>query len=73
MGIEDRMLSKNTLAVIFAMVAAFLAVSCSGPVATRPPSGPLTDLQDVEDLRASFNQDDGSIRLVLLLSPTLRI
>ena len=64
------MLSKSTLAVAFAMVVAFLAVSCSGPVATQRSSGPLTDLRDVEELRTLFNLDDGNIRLVLLLSPT---
>ncbi len=58
------------MAVAFLMVVAFLAVSCSGPVATQRSSGSLTDLQDVEELRTLFNQDDGNIRLVLLLSPT---
>ncbi len=64
------MLSKGTLVVAFLMVVAFLAVSCSGPVATQRSSGSLTDLQDVEELGTLFNHDDGNIRLVLLLSPT---
>ncbi len=70
MGTKSRMLSKSTLAVAFVMVVAFLAVSCSGSVATQRSSGSLTDLQDVEELRTLFNKDDGNIRLVLLLSPT---
>ena len=70
MGIKSRMLSKSRLAVAFVMVVALLAVSCSGPVATQRSSGPLTDLQDVEELGTLFNQDDGNIRLVVLLSPT---
>ncbi len=64
------MLSKSTLAVAFLMVVAFLAVSCSGPVATQRSSGSLTDLQDIEELGTLFNKDDENIRLVLLLSPT---
>ena len=32
--------------------------------------GSISDLQDVEQLRTMFSQDDGEIRLVLLLSPT---
>ncbi len=64
------MLSKSTLAAVFVMVVAFLAVSCIGSVATQRSSGPLTDLQDDEELQTLFNQDDGNIRLVLLLSPT---
>ncbi len=70
MGIKSRILSKSMLAVAFLMIVAFLAVSCSGPVATQRSSGPLTDLQNVEELGTLFNQDDGYIRLVLLLSPT---
>ncbi len=34
------------------------------------PSVPLTDLTSVEDIRAQFNRDKGSPRLILLLSPT---
>ncbi len=69
MGIKSRM-SNRALAVAFVMVVAFLAVSCSGSVATQRSSGPLTDLQDVEELQTFYNQDDGNIRLFLLLSPT---
>lgn len=30
----------------------------------------LTDLQGVDDLRTIFNRDAGTVRLVLLVSPT---
>ena len=30
----------------------------------------LEDLQTIDDLRDAFNRDTGSVRLVLLLSPT---
>ncbi len=36
----------------------------------KPSLGSISDLQDVEQLRTLFSQDDGEIRLVLLLSPT---
>ena len=36
----------------------------------QPALGSISDLQDVEQLRTMFGQDDGEIRLVLLLSPT---
>ncbi len=36
----------------------------------QPSLGSISDLQDVEQLRTMFGQDDGEIRLVLLLSPT---
>lgn len=31
---------------------------------------PLTDLTNVGELRARFNQDNGNVRILLLLSPT---
>jgi len=37
----------------------------SGP----PPAG-ISDLNDIQQLQARFNEDAGSPRLVLLLSPT---
>ena len=64
------MLSKKALPGAFIMGVVFLAASCSGPIATEQSSGSLTDLQDVDELRTLFNQDDGNIRLFLLLSPT---
>jgi len=65
------MLNKSTLPGAFIVVVAVLAAGCSsGPVDTLQSSGSLTDLLDVEELRTLFNQDDGNIRLVLLLSPT---
>ncbi len=34
------------------------------------PAKALTDMNSMDDLRARFNEDAGSPRLVLLLSPT---
>jgi hypothetical protein len=48
-----------TIAVILGVLSAYPG-----------PTAPLTDLKDIEDLRAQFNQDKGAPRLVLLLSPT---
>lgn len=53
------------------LIAALVAAAISlGLFASPRPKGPLTDLAEVEDLRARFNQDKGKPRLILLLSPT---
>ncbi len=52
---------------LFALAALALA-ACGAP--NPPAAAILTDLHDVEDLRAAFNQDAGTPRLVLLFSPT---
>ena len=54
--------------VILAIVLALVVPAGSGlaqPKAATPP-----DLADIEQFRARFNQDLGTARLVLLLSPT---
>jgi hypothetical protein len=40
------------------------------PGATRPTGLAVTDLNDVGQLRARFNEDQGVPRLVLALAPT---
>ena len=49
-----------------------VAAICAGVVGSLKPSAdvPLTDLNNMEELRARFNQDKGTPRLFLLLSPT---
>jgi hypothetical protein len=40
------------------------------PEATRPAGLAVTDLHDIRQLRARFNDDQGIPRLVLALAPT---
>ena len=49
-----------------------VAAICAGVIGSLKPSVdvPLTDLNNLEELRARFNQDKGTTRLMLLLSPT---
>lgn len=53
--------------LVFALVAGWL--NFFGP--RSAPSGvTMTDLHGVQDLRARFNDDQGSTRLIVILSPT---
>ena len=64
---------RKSLVITAAFVTMLLLAGCGGSAAEEPAVGSISDLQDLEDveqLRAMFGQDDGEIRLVLLLSPT---
>ena len=68
----------------FALIAAFImwgppstgpssktpATVTLTPGATRPAGLAITDLHDVNQLQAQFNDDQGAPRLVLALAPT---
>ena len=55
--------------VIATVIAAAIIAGVIGSL--KPDSNvTLTDLNNIEELRARFNQDKGTPRLLLLLSPT---
>jgi hypothetical protein len=60
------------LALSAAIVAAAWLVAGRPPIGPRadPPRDGLAELGGVADLRARFNADAGTARLVLVLSPT---
>ena len=52
-------------AVVFATIIAVIIGSLK-----PDPNVALTDLTDLDELRTTFNREQGSPRLILLLSPT---
>jgi hypothetical protein len=63
----------GAIAVVLLGGAVALVQSFLGPVLgyrCDEPAKALTDMHSMDDLRARFNEDAGSPRLVLLLSPT---
>lgn len=61
--------------IAFASAVMFVAASCSASTASPdPPVGSgeaqVTEIRSIDDLRAAFNEDAGSTRLVLSMSPT---
>jgi hypothetical protein len=64
-----------TVAVLVALLVGAVALvqSFLGPVLgyrSDEPANALADIDSMDDLRTRFNEDAGSPRLVLLLSPT---
>ena len=62
-------LGRTLLAAGVALVSGALPWRDSGP-AHAEAAAALIDLRSAADLRAQFNADSGTARLVLLLSPT---
>ena len=61
---------QKVLLVTTALLASIILTSCGASEVTESSRGSLGDLQDTEELRTLFNQDDGEVRVILLLSPT---
>ncbi len=61
---------QKVLVIAVALAAMLVLAGCGASEATESSRGSLGELQDTEELRTLFNQDDGQIRVVLLLSPT---
>ena len=65
------MLSKrNAFILIVLLVGALLIIDLETRPQLVPGQAPLTDIQNIETLRAQFNQDVGKTRLIILVSPT---
>ena len=64
-------LSKLLIISLFIVVG---AAACSGgfgvPADSEVVSTSLQDIDDIQTLKQVFNEDTGSIRIILLLSPT---
>lgn len=56
------------IACLVVLAAPRPAVHAFTPAPAAEPT--LADLKGVDDLRALFNRDTGTVRLVLLVSPT---
>ena len=67
----NKLLSKRSVFVIVILLATVtLGIYLQTRSQLAPGQEPLTDIQNIETLRAQFNQDAGKARLILLVSPT---
>ena len=67
----SKFLSKRSIAVLLVLLGTlFLGVYIQTRPRLAPGQKPLTDIQNIETLRAQFNKDAGKTRLIILVSPT---
>ena len=67
----NRFLSKRSIfALIILLAAVLLGIYLETRPRLAPGQAPLKDIQNIETLRAQFNQDVGQTRLIILVSPT---
>ena len=67
----NRSWSKRVRFILLVIVAAALwAIYSMAGRQLAPGQKSLSDIHDIETLRAQFNQDVGQTRLIILVSPT---
>ena len=67
----NRSLSKRgSVALIILLATVLLGIYLENRPRLAPGQAPLTDIQNIETLRAQFNKDVGQTRLIVLVSPT---
>ena len=66
MSIRDSRWRWAIVAAVFLVAIAAAIISLVGP----SPNVPLTNLNNITELRDQFNHDAGKVRVLLLLSPT---
>jgi hypothetical protein len=67
----NKFLSKRSIIVFIVLLATILlGIYLETRPRIAPGQAPLTDIQNIETLRAQFNQDVGKTRLIILVSPT---
>ena len=67
----NKFLSKRSIFIVIILLATvLLGVYIQTRPRLAPGQKPLTDIQNIETLRAQFNEDVGKTRLIILVSPT---
>lgn len=67
----NRLLSKRNIFILVVLLASILlAIYVETRPRLAPGQAPLADIQNIETLRAQFNEDVGKTRLIILISPT---
>jgi hypothetical protein len=67
----NKFLSKRNIFVIVILLGTIMVgIYLETRSRLAPGQAPLKDIENIETLRAQFNQDIGKTRLIILVSPT---
>jgi len=70
-SLVNQLLSKrNLLAFAALLISVLLVIHFKPQSQLAAAQKPLTDIQNIETLRAQFNRDAGKTRLIMLMAPT---
>jgi hypothetical protein len=61
---------RSSIAITILILALLVGIYLETRPQIAPGQEPLTDLENIQSLRAQFNQDAGHTRLILLAAPT---
>ena len=66
----NKLSRQSSIAITILIIALLAGIYFETRPRIAPGQKPLTDIQNIQSLRAQFNQDVGQTRLILLVSPT---
>ena len=66
----NKLSRQSSIAITILILVLVVGIYLETHPRIAPGQEPLTDIQNIQSLRAQFNQDAGQNRLILLVSPT---
>ena len=66
----NKLLKRSSVAITILIIALLVGIYLETRPRIAPGQEPLTDIQNIQSLRAQFNQDAGQTHLILLVAPT---
>lgn len=66
----NKLSKRSSVAITIVIIALLVGIYFETRPRIAPGQEPLTNIQNIESLRAQFNQDAGNTRLIILVAPT---
>ena len=66
----NKLSKRSSIAITILIIALLVGIYLETRPRIAPGQQPLTDIQNIQSLRAQFNRDAGQTRLILLVALT---